>query len=78
MLFPISPLIQSLQNALFLLSVALLQMSCCRLSCQSEPHNGAEVIVAIFGLPDPYLYNIIYMYLYNISNITARRYLRLG
>ena len=53
------------------------------MSCQSEPQHGEEVIVAVCGLLELYIYiikyNIKYMYLFNIiSNITAKSYVRLG
>ena len=60
------------------------------MSCWSEPQRGGEVIVAVCGLLDLFIYIIliiiiiiiiiiIYRYLYTIiSNITAKGYVPLG
>ena len=51
-----SPLFQSLQNALFLVFLALMQMSCPLNNELSELRR--EEIVAVCGLPDVFIYII--------------------
>ena len=65
-ILPLFPSVQSLQNVPFLVSVALMQMS-----CQSEPQHGGEVIAAVWRLQELYIYITLYYYiiiilLYNI------------
>ena len=66
-----SLLFHSLQNVLFLVSVALMQMSCCPLtmSCQNEPQHGGEVIVAVCVLPELYIFIIIIIMIIILYNI---------
>ena len=63
------PCFSPFQNVLYLVSVAIMQMS-----CQSKPQHGGEVIVAVCGLPELYIYIILYtiiILLYIISRPKA-------
>ena len=57
-ILPLFPSVQSLQNVPFLVSVALMQMS-----CQSEPQHGGEVIAAVWRLQELYIYTTLYYYI---------------